>query len=423
MRPRPCRGSGLTVLCRLGTDRLSDGGWVCLEAALDAARSGTGRPLRDERQVVEAVIWRRNGAEWRALPSEFGPWRRAAPRPVRWSRTGVRERAFERLRDAGRPELGEVLLEGTSVRRPAATTAGWVIEGGTRRRRRADERFRGRRFEGRIVLWAVRWCCKYGVSYREREEMLEERGVELDRTTIYRWVQRHAPEIEKRLRWYWRRPSLCRRWRVGETYVKVRGRRAHPDRAAGRRGDAIEAFLPPTRNAEVACPARWLGRVRVEATDGRTLRGRADEPGGIPATRRRATRSTPRHGRRPSPAGPDVPSDRRRDGAAPGHRRGGADRSRPCPARPGGGRPESLEIPHPPPSPGGRAPDPIRDPGPSRRRPDPARAAGRASRPRRAGGPHAGWGSRRQRLGPSAWIDRPVASTATVTGMSSTVSS
>ena len=83
--------------------------------------------------------------------------------------------------------------------------------------------FRGRHFKGQIILWAVRWYCKYGVSYRELEEMLEERGVAGDHTTIFTWTQRHAPEIERRLRWYWRHPG-CRSWRVDETYVKVRGR-------------------------------------------------------------------------------------------------------------------------------------------------------------------------------------------------------
>ena len=85
--------------------------------ALDAARSGTGRPLEDERRTVEAIVWRqRNGAEWRSVPAEFGPWWRAAQLHIRRSQGGVRERAFAALRDAGRPELGEVFPDGTSVR-------------------------------------------------------------------------------------------------------------------------------------------------------------------------------------------------------------------------------------------------------------------------------------------------------------------
>src|SRR3954462_5509401 len=96
---------------------LSDGEWSRLKAALDEARSGTGRPLGDERKTVEAVIWRqRNGAKWRAVPSELGPWWRAAQLHIRWSRAGVWERAFAVLRDAGQPELGKVFLDGTNGR-------------------------------------------------------------------------------------------------------------------------------------------------------------------------------------------------------------------------------------------------------------------------------------------------------------------
>lgn len=96
---------------------LSDGEWARLKAVLDVARSGTGRPLDDERKTVEAIVWRqRNGAKWRAVPAELGPWWQAAPLHIRWSRAGVWERAFAMLRDAGQPELGEVFLDGTNVR-------------------------------------------------------------------------------------------------------------------------------------------------------------------------------------------------------------------------------------------------------------------------------------------------------------------
>ncbi len=50
--------------------------------------------------------------------------------------------------------------------------------------------FKGRHFQRDIILWAVRWYCKYGISYRELQEMLAERGVNVDHSTIYRWVQR-----------------------------------------------------------------------------------------------------------------------------------------------------------------------------------------------------------------------------------------
>src|SRR3546814_11341811 len=76
-----------------------------------------------------------------------------------------------------------------------------------------------RHVQGDVILWAVRLYCRYPISYRDLEEMLAERGIAVDHTTIYRWVQCYAPEMEKRLRWFWRRgfdPS----WRLDETYVK-----------------------------------------------------------------------------------------------------------------------------------------------------------------------------------------------------------
>ena len=75
--------------------------------------------------------------------------------------------------------------------------------------------FKGRHFDGEIVLWAVRWYCRYPISYRNLETMMTERGVAVDHSTIYRWVQHFAPEMEKRLRWQWRRPR-SRSWRVAE---------------------------------------------------------------------------------------------------------------------------------------------------------------------------------------------------------------
>lgn len=89
--------------------------------------------------------------------------------------------------------------------------------------------FKGRHFQRDIILclWAVRWYCKYDISYRELQEMLAERGVNVDHSTIFRWVQRYVPEMEKRLCWNWRPPSDLCPWRMDETYVKVSGRLAY----------------------------------------------------------------------------------------------------------------------------------------------------------------------------------------------------
>jgi transposase-like protein len=124
--------------------------------------------------------------------------------------------------------------------------------------------FKGRHFEGEIVLWAVRWYCRYGVSYRDLEQVIGERGVSVDHSTIYRWVQRYAPEIEKRLRWQWRGPRSAS-WRVDETYVKVRGRWAYLYRALDKHGNTIEFYLSPTRNTAAA--KRFLGKALTGLKD------------------------------------------------------------------------------------------------------------------------------------------------------------
>ena len=124
--------------------------------------------------------------------------------------------------------------------------------------------FKWRHFRGEIILWAVRWYCKYGISYRELEEMMTERGNAVDHSTIFRWVQRYAPEMEKRLKWYLR-SSLHQSWRVDETYVKVKGQWVYLYRAVDKHGDTIDFYLSPTRNAKAA--KRFLGKA---------LKGRKD---------------------------------------------------------------------------------------------------------------------------------------------------
>ncbi len=95
---------------------LSDGEWARLKAALDAARSGMGRPFPDERRTVEAMVWRqRNGAKWRPVPPELGPWWKAAQLHIRWSRLGVWERLLGLAQKHG-VELGMTFLDGTSIR-------------------------------------------------------------------------------------------------------------------------------------------------------------------------------------------------------------------------------------------------------------------------------------------------------------------
>jgi transposase, IS6 family len=96
----------------------------------------------------------------------------------------------------------------------------------------------------------VRWSCKYGISYRDLAEMMEERGVSVDPSTIFRWVQCYAPEIERRVRQY--QGSRSGSWRVGETYVRVGGKWKYLFRAVDKHGQFIDFMLSDRRNTRAA---------------------------------------------------------------------------------------------------------------------------------------------------------------------------
>jgi len=80
--------------------------------------------------------------------------------------------------------------------------------------------FKWRHFTPAIILCAVRWYLRYSLSYRDVQELLVERGLEVDHTTVWRWVQRYAPELEERTRPHLKPTNKS--WRVDETYVSDR---------------------------------------------------------------------------------------------------------------------------------------------------------------------------------------------------------
>jgi IS6 family transposase len=110
--------------------------------------------------------------------------------------------------------------------------------------------FKRRRFPVEIILLCVRWYCKYGISYRDLAEMMQERGVDVDPSTIFRWVQRYAPESEKRIRSYQGHRSDS--WRVDETYVRVGGKWKYLFRAVDKHGQLIDFMLSDRRNTRAA---------------------------------------------------------------------------------------------------------------------------------------------------------------------------
>jgi transposase-like protein len=110
--------------------------------------------------------------------------------------------------------------------------------------------FKRRRFPVEILLLCVRWYCKYGISYRDLAEMMQERGVNVDPSRIFRWVQRYAPEIEKRVRQY--QGFRSGSWRVDETYIRVGGRWRDLFRAVDKHGQLIDFMPADRRNTRAA---------------------------------------------------------------------------------------------------------------------------------------------------------------------------
>jgi transposase-like protein len=105
--------------------------------------------------------------------------------------------------------------------------------------------FKWRQFEPEVILMAVGWYLRFAFSYRNVEELLAERGLSVDHVTVWRWVQRYAPELERRLRS--RLDSTNDSWRVDETYVRVKGKWVYLYRAPWtpplRRSTSFSRFL------------------------------------------------------------------------------------------------------------------------------------------------------------------------------------
>jgi len=110
--------------------------------------------------------------------------------------------------------------------------------------------FKWRQYEAQIILLCVHWYLRYALSYRDLEEMMHERGLTVDHTTIYRWVQRYAPELERRCRPHLKATNDS--WRVDETCVKVKGSWLYLYRAVDSAGNTLEFMLSAHRNAPAA---------------------------------------------------------------------------------------------------------------------------------------------------------------------------
>src|SRR3954471_4125562 len=117
-------------------------------------------------------------------------------------------------------------------------------------RRKRPALFRGRHFEAEIIILCVRWYLRFGLSFRNLEELMVERNLSVDHVTIWRWVQRYAPELHRRCRSELRITN--RSWRVDETYLKIAGKWTYLYRAVDSSGDTIDFLLSPKRDADAA---------------------------------------------------------------------------------------------------------------------------------------------------------------------------
>lgn len=110
--------------------------------------------------------------------------------------------------------------------------------------------FKGRQFTAEIILWAVRWYLQFPISYRDLERMFADRGVKVDHTTRFRWIQAYAPELDKRIRPHLRMTNGS--WRVDETYIRVKGEWVYLNRAVDVTGQTIDFLLSAKRDAAAA---------------------------------------------------------------------------------------------------------------------------------------------------------------------------
>jgi IS6 family transposase len=108
----------------------------------------------------------------------------------------------------------------------------------------------GFRFPREVIVVAVRWYLRYGLSYRDVEELLAERGLTVDHVTVYRWVQRFTPELVDAARPARRAPGD--RWFVDETYVKVSGGWTYLYRAVDQYGQVVDVMLSVRRDLDAA---------------------------------------------------------------------------------------------------------------------------------------------------------------------------
>jgi IS6 family transposase len=114
----------------------------------------------------------------------------------------------------------------------------------------ATNPFKGRQYPGEVILMAVRWYLRYPLAYEHVAELLAERGLTVDASCIWRWVQAYALELNRRCRPYLK--CTKKSYRVDETYIKVKGQEKYLYRAVDSTGQTIDFLLTAKRNKAAA---------------------------------------------------------------------------------------------------------------------------------------------------------------------------
>ena len=110
--------------------------------------------------------------------------------------------------------------------------------------------FKGRHFQQDMILQSVRWYLAYALSYRDIEEIMREHGFDVDHSTINRWVITYSPQLNEDFRCHKNR--IGKRWKMDETYIKVRGQWKYYYRAVDKQGNTIDFLLTSRRDKKAA---------------------------------------------------------------------------------------------------------------------------------------------------------------------------
>ena len=110
--------------------------------------------------------------------------------------------------------------------------------------------FRKRKFEPTVIVTCVRWYLRFSLSLRDVEELMAERGLSVDHTSIWRWTQSYGPEVFRRLRGDVRKKSTT--WHMDETFIRIAGRWMYLFRAVDSHGETVDFYLSETRDREAA---------------------------------------------------------------------------------------------------------------------------------------------------------------------------